>query len=169
MQTTYELNHFTNFGPPAISAERLNKMDEAIKESIENRISKAIEVTVTLYASGWQWNEDKKCYTYTIKVGDVQTISNEQIEPKLPISETSTQTFYPAIGITTQQLRALQKADIQDGGQDASKLEIILQAHGIVPEINIPIRISIQEAIYKKSAYKNLNTEKYPLQGQKGE
>ena len=58
MITNYELNNFQDFGPPAISADRLNKMDMAIKEAIENRVSKSIEKEFTLNKNQWVFDEN---------------------------------------------------------------------------------------------------------------
>lgn len=79
------------------------------------------EVEYTLLASGW----DSSAKTYTVR--------------SELITSTSDQEFLPAIGITDAQLKALQKANIQDGGQSAGVAT--LKAYGVVPTINIPIRI----------------------------
>ena len=130
MMTTYELNNFQNFGPPSISAERLNKMDAAIKESIENRVSKALEKEVVLLAS--RWIETAECYKQDIKIAEV--------------TDTTVQYIYPALNLSAEEIKSLQKADIQDGGQTIGK--ITLCAYGKKPTIDLKIRVLIQEAIY---------------------
>lgn len=79
------------------------------------------EFAYTIAASGW--NGTAKTYS----------INNELI------TATSDQELMPAIGITDTQLKALQKANIQDGGQSAGTLT--LKAYGTVPTVDIPIRI----------------------------
>ena len=55
------------------------------------------------------------------------------------ITATSNQEVMPAVGITLDQLKALQTAMLVDGGQSAGKLT--LKAMGTAPTIDIPIRI----------------------------
>ena len=55
------------------------------------------------------------------------------------ITTTSDQQFLPAVGITSEQLSALQGANIQDDGQGTGVA--YLKAFGSVPSINIPIRV----------------------------
>lgn len=55
------------------------------------------------------------------------------------ITATSNQEVMPAVGITLDQLKALQTAMLVDGGQSAGSLT--LKAMGTAPTINIPIRI----------------------------
>ena len=73
----------------------------------------------TLSASSWSNG------TYTISDSLITTSSNQEI--------------LPAVGITADQLKALQKAMIVDGGQSAGSLT--LKALGTVPNIDIPIRV----------------------------
>lgn len=85
------------------------------------RDGKSVSTTVeaTLLASGWADG------VYTLSVDGVTANSNQEI--------------LPALGITTEQLEALQGANIQDGGQTAGN--ITLKAFGDVPTIDIPIRV----------------------------
>lgn len=76
-------------------------------------------VTATLSASGWSSG------TYVLTVSGVTATSNQEI--------------LPAVGITAEQLEALQAANIQDGGQAVNN--ITLKAYGDVPTIDIPIRV----------------------------
>ena len=55
------------------------------------------------------------------------------------ITATSNQEVLPAVGITLDQLKALQKAMLVDGGQAVGSLT--LTALGTVPTIDIPIRV----------------------------
>ena len=73
----------------------------------------------TLSASSWSNG------TYTISDSLITTSSNQEI--------------LPAVGITLDQLKALQTAMLVDGGQSAGKLT--LKAMGTVPTIDIPVRI----------------------------
>ena len=78
-------------------------------------------VALTLEASGW----DSTTKIYTVS------------DPR--ISTSSIQDFNPAVGITNTQLEALQKANIQDGGQDAG--HAYLKAYGELPAIDIPVTV----------------------------
>ena len=82
---------------------------------------KGYEYSYTLAASSW--DTTNKTYTITSDL----------------ISSTSDQEYLPAIGITDTQLKALQKANIQDNGQTSGSAT--LKAYGTVPSIDIPIRI----------------------------
>ena len=73
---------------------------------------------ITLYAAEWS--------------DSIYTISDARI------TDNSIQEFQAAIGITDDQLKALQKANIQDGGQDTG--HAYLRAYGTVPTIDIPIQ-----------------------------
>lgn len=59
------------------------------------------------------------------------------------VTPTSVQEILPALDITAAQLKALQAANIQDGGQAAN--QIILKAFGDIPSVNIPIRIILRK------------------------
>ena len=79
------------------------------------------EVAYTLLASGWDASTKTCVVTSAL------------------ITATSDQEFLPAIGITDDQLKALQKSNIQDAGQSTGTAT--LKAYGTVPSIDIPIRI----------------------------
>ena len=75
--------------------------------------------TVTLSASSWSSG------SYTITDALITATSNQEI--------------IPGLDITSDQLKALQKAMIVDGGQSAGSLT--LKALGTVPTVDIPIRV----------------------------
>ena len=78
-------------------------------------------VTYTLTAGNWDYSS--KTYTITSPL----------------VTATSYQRLLPGIDITETQLRSLQEANIQDGGQTTGSLTI--KAFGNVPLVDIPIRI----------------------------
>lgn len=88
-----------------------------------NLSKKSTKVELTLSASSW--TGDSAPYTYTLSVTDVTKNSNQEL--------------LPALNITSEQLTALQAANIQDGGQSADT--IVLKAFGDKPTIDIPIRV----------------------------
>lgn len=61
------------------------------------------------------------------------------------ITATSNQEILPAVGITSDQMKALQMATIVDAGQSAGALTI--KALGAVPSIDIPIRVIFRGTI----------------------
>ena len=77
----------------------------------------------TLAASSWRG--DSAPYTYTLAVSGVTVSSYQEI--------------LPALGITKEQLDALQGANIVDGGQSVGS--ITLKAFGDKPSVDIPIRV----------------------------
>lgn len=79
----------------------------------------------TLSASSWSSG------SYTISDSMITASSNQEI--------------LPAIGITTDQMKALQKASIVDAGQSAGSMT--LKALGTVPTIDIPIRVIFRGTI----------------------
>lgn len=83
-------------------------------------------VNETLSASSW--SGDSAPYTYTLAVTGVTTSSNQEL--------------LPALNITSEQLTALQSANIQDGGQSADT--ITLKAFGDKPTIDLPIRVILR-------------------------
>lgn len=91
--------------------------DEALQRL--NAKATSILTTATLLASGWADG------VYTLAVNGVTATSNQEI--------------LPALGITEEQLEALQAANIQDGGQAVNS--ITLKAYGEAPTIDIPIRV----------------------------
>ena len=88
--------------------------------------TKSTTVSATLSASSW--SGDSAPYTYTLAVTGVTATSNQEL--------------LPALNITSEQLTALQAANIQDGGQTADT--IILKAFGDEPTIDLPIRVILR-------------------------
>ena len=78
-------------------------------------------------------------FSYTLAAASWDTTNKTYAVSNPLITATSDQEYLPAIGITDDQLRALQKANIQDAGQEAGTAT--LKAYGTVPTIDIPIRI----------------------------
>ena len=82
-----------------------------------------VTVTATLLASGWTGSEAP--FVYTLAIAGV--------------TATSYQELLPAVNITAEQLKALQAANITDGGQAAGSMT--LKAYGKAPTVDIPIRV----------------------------
>ena len=82
-----------------------------------------VTVTATLLASGWTGSEAP--FVYTLAIAGV--------------TATSYQELLPAVNITAEQLKALQAANITDGGQAAGTMT--LKAYGKKPTVDIPIRV----------------------------
>lgn len=80
----------------------------------------------TLLASGW--TGDSAPYTYNLSVTGVTLTSENDL--------------YATLDISTDQLKALQAANIIDGGQSANT--IVLKAYGQKPTIDIPIRVYVK-------------------------
>ena len=80
-------------------------------------------VTATMLASGWTGSEAP--FVYTLAIAGV--------------TATSYQELLPAVNITAEQLKALQAANITDGGQAAGSMT--LKAYGKKPAVDIPIRV----------------------------
>lgn len=80
-------------------------------------------VTATLLASGWTGSEAP--FVYTLAIAGVTASSYQEL--------------VPAVNITAEQLKALQAANITDGGQAAGSMT--LKAYGKVPTVDIPIRV----------------------------
>lgn len=85
----------------------------------------SVTKSITLTAASWSSG------SYTISDSLITTSSNQEI--------------IPSVGITSDQLKALQKAMIVDGGQTSGSLT--LTALGTVPTIDIPIRIIFRGTI----------------------
>lgn len=83
-------------------------------------------VTATLLAASWTGASTP--YTYTLAVTGVTANSNQEL--------------LPALNITSEQLTALQAANIQDGGQAANS--VTLTAFGDKPTIDLPIRVIVR-------------------------
>lgn len=77
---------------------------------------------VTLAAASWENG------SYTLNVSGVTATSPVEL--------------LPGASITTEQLAALQGANIQDGGQTAGS--ITLKAFGTVPAVDVPVRIIVR-------------------------
>lgn len=88
----------------------------------KNKADRSTVVTATLSASGWSSG------VYNLAVDGVTATSNQEV--------------LPGLDITSDQLSALQSANIQDGGQAMNK--IILKVFGEVPTIDIPIRVIVR-------------------------
>lgn len=84
------------------------------------------EIETTLLASNW--SGDSAPYSYTLSVNGVTATSSNDLNPSL--------------SITSEQLGALQAANIIDGGQSADT--IILKAYGNKPNVDIPIRVHVK-------------------------
>lgn len=80
-------------------------------------------VTATLLASGWTGSEAP--FVYTLAIAGVTPNSYQEL--------------LPAVNITAEQLKALQAANITDGGQASGSMT--LKAYGKVPTVDIPIRV----------------------------
>lgn len=98
----------------------------SLKKALDNKITPSITVDYTLIAS--DWTNDEAPYVYSITVEGVTSNSNQEI--------------IPAVNVTTEQLAAMQSADIHDGGQ--SENTIILKAYGVKPTIDLPMRIILR-------------------------
>ena len=83
---------------------------------------KSTTVEATLLASGWAEGE------YTLIVDGVTADSYQEV--------------LPALGISGEQLAALQSANIQDAGQREDAM--VLKAYGEVPTIDLPIRVVLR-------------------------
>lgn len=85
------------------------------------RFPKATVHQYTLQTDAWDGD------TYTVEISGITSSSMISI--------------LPALGITREQLTALQRASLQDGGQESGKAHLI--AFGTIPEIDIPIRVVV--------------------------
>lgn len=90
---------------------------------LDSKADRPSTTTATLLAS--DWTGDSAPYSYTLAVAGVTADSNQE--------------YLPALGITTEQLAALQAANIQDGGQQPGT--VTLKAFGTKPAIDLPIRV----------------------------
>ena len=89
-------------------------------------IKKSSLVTATLTAAGWTGSAAP--YSQTVPVAGV--------------TATSANELLPGSGITAEQLKALQAANIQDGSQAAGSITV--KAYGDKPTINLPVRIIVR-------------------------
>ena len=113
----------------SVSTEKLvdgavttEKLGSDVKASLNEKARKSTIVTATLAAASWSGN------TYTLALSGITAKSNQEI--------------LPGLNITTEQLEALQGANIQDGGQASGSMT--LKAFGDVPTIDIPIRVIVR-------------------------
>lgn len=107
--------------------QTLTKKQQARARSNIDAAQKEWVAEFTLLASGW--TGDSAPYSYTLAVTGVTATSNQE--------------WLPALDITTEQLAALQAANIQDGGQAAGS--VTLKAFGEdKPTIDLPIRIILR-------------------------
>ena len=109
-----------------------NNTDGAMTQAAINNISstmadKSTVVNKTLLVSNWSGTSVP--YRYELAVDGVTANSNQEI--------------MPADGITDEQMYHLQGANLQDGGQDTNK--IVLEAFGVKPSIDIPIKIIMRK------------------------
>lgn len=96
-------------------------------DPLDRKADKSTTTEATLLTSGW--TGDSAPYSYNLSVMGVTPTSNQEL--------------LPALGITVEQLEALQAANIQDGGQAAGS--ITLKAFGEdKPTIDLPIRIILR-------------------------
>lgn len=130
--TTYEATTGETPGLIKLYDEIGNNTDGAMTQAAINNISSTMEdkstvVNKTLLASNWFGTSVP--YRYELSVDGVTKTSNQEI--------------MPADGITDEQMYHLQGANLQDGGQDTNK--IVLEAFGVKPSINIPIKIIMRK------------------------
>lgn len=85
--------------------------------------------TVTLSAANWVG--DAAPYSYTLTLSGVTTTSNQEF---IPIT--------PEEGLTTDMLKVLQSANLQDGGQSNGQVTIL--AYGEKPTIDLPMRVILR-------------------------
>jgi hypothetical protein len=98
-------------------------ISEATQTALNAKVEKSSIVTATLLSTGW--TGDAAPYSYALAVSGVTATSNQEV--------------LPALNITAEQLKALQSANIQDGGQAANTMT--LKAYGDKPTIDLPIRV----------------------------
>lgn len=91
-----------------------------------DKAGKSTTVTATLESANWVGSSAP--FTYNLTVSGV--------------TETSNQELLPTIDITSTQLEALQKANIQDAGQSTNTIS--LKAFKTKPLIDIPIRVILR-------------------------
>lgn len=97
------------------------------QKDIDSDIAKLNSITKSFTLSASSWSDG----SYTISDALITATSNQEI--------------LPALNITADQMKALQKANIIDSGQSAGSLT--LKALGTVPTIDIPIRVIFRGTI----------------------
>lgn len=119
----YEEEDFNYSGVGMAACVIATFMNNDISGTMEQELYKKVGTAqdVTLSASGW----DSTYKTYTINSSLVTSESYQRI--------------VPGVNITESELKSLQAANIQDGGQNNGSLT--LKAFGTVPVIDIPVRI----------------------------
>ena len=96
------------------------------RDKWNGKVSSSSLVTATLTAAGWTGSAAP--YSQTILIAGV--------------TATSANELLPGSGITADQLKALQAANIQDGSQAAGSITV--KAYGDKPTINLPVRIIVR-------------------------
>ena len=96
-------------------------LDGDVAGHLQNEIESTM-VNYTLLSTNWDSNN-----RYMIESNHITATSNQEVLPAL------------SANITDDQLKALNKANFQDGGQEPGKMYIV--ARGNVPLIDIPVRI----------------------------
>ena len=107
-----------------ISSIAVGGVTYAIKDETarNTKADKSSVVSATLSADGWSNG------AYSLAINGVTATSNQEV--------------LPGLDITSEQLTALQGANIQDGGQAMNT--ITLKAFGDIPTIDIPIRVIVR-------------------------
>lgn len=100
--------------------------EKAAIGEIADKAGKSKVVDATLNAA--DWTEENGAYQQTITVSEVLASSVNEI--------------IPAESITAEKLKALQAANLQDGGQTDGKMTLVV--YGIKPELDLPVRIIIR-------------------------
>ena len=96
---------------------------ESVNQLKNDKANKSTIVSATLSTANW--TGDSAPYSYTLSVDGVTATSNQEI--------------LPALDVMSEQIEALQAANIVDAGQEDGV--IILRAFGDKPSIDLPIRV----------------------------
>lgn len=143
---SYKAPKWQNGGPPALNAQNLQEMSDAIELSMELPEASVAAGYIPVSTGGGKvaWQQRRTTITATLTAGgwlnETAPYSLGMFIPE--VTATSKQTLCPALDITAEQLEQLQAANIQDGGQEARA--ITLKAFGEKPTIDIPIRIIVE-------------------------
>ena len=117
--------------------------DNSNKLSIRNNVgNETASISATGVISG-TFNIKSTVKSFTLSASSWSSGSYTIIDSLITAS--SNQEILPAISITTDQMKALQKANIIDSGQSDGSLT--LKALGTVPTIDIPIRVIFRGTI----------------------
>ena len=95
---------------------------------MQTKDGRSVARTVEATLASASWTGDEAPYSYKLSINGITATSNQEV--------------LPAIGITTEQLEALQGANLVDGGQANGYTTLL--AFGDKPEINIPIRVVLR-------------------------